>query len=345
MYTLGGLFAGVGGIEKGFERTGNFKVLWANEKDKFACKTYRKNHDHKLYEEDIYNLDPSKMEPVDILTGGFPCQAFSIAGYRKGFDDERGELFFEIMRFVDELPEKPKVLFLENVKNLKSHDDGKTFKTIEENIKKRGYSFISETINTSDVTNIPQNRERTYMICFKDEANWNNLMKEKNNVEKYASHHFSKLFPPETVEEKIHVQDILDDEKMEDRYYYTEDWLNYDELSSAVTSRDTVYQWRRVYVRENQSNEFPTLTANMGTGGHNVPIIKDDYGIRKLTPRECFRLQGFGDIKMPELRGLAQLYKQAGNMVTIDVVELIADMIYESLEYKYQDTADLQLVH
>src|SRR5699024_3547164 len=165
----------------------------------------------------------------------------------------------------------------------------------------------------------------------------------KIDTEGFASYHFSKLFPPQKTEDKIRVQDIIDNDKKENRYYYTEDWMNYDELSEAITSRNTAYQWRRVYVRENQSNEFPTLTANMGTGGHNVPIIMDSYGIRKLTPRECFRLQGFGNIEMPGLRGLAQLYKQAGNMVTIDVVELIAEMIFQALEYKCRNNKETKL--
>src|SRR5690625_5389341 len=103
MYTVGGLFSGVGGIELGFERTGKFDILWANENDKYACKTYRNNHNHTLYEKSIYNLTAKELRPVDILTAGFPCQAFSIAGYRKGFQDERGELFFRSEEHTSEL--------------------------------------------------------------------------------------------------------------------------------------------------------------------------------------------------------------------------------------------------
>jgi DNA (cytosine-5)-methyltransferase 1 len=117
----------------------------------------------------------------------------------------------------------------------------------------------------------------------------------------------------------------------------------FDQIKEAVTSPDTTYQWRRKYVRKNKSNEFPTLTANMGTGGHNVPLIKDKWGIRKLTPKECFGVQGFSEIKLPDLRGDAQLYKQAGNMVTVDVIELIAEAIGKSIDYKFQDNVEYQV--
>jgi DNA (cytosine-5)-methyltransferase 1 len=342
MYTVGGLFSGVGGIELGFERTKKFKVLWANEIDKYACKTYRANHNHKLYEKSIYELKATELDPVDILTGGFPCQAFSIAGYRKGFQDERGELFFEIMRLVDEFEElghKPKVLFLENVKNFKTHDNGKTIKVVEKEIRKRGYSFFDEVINTSEVTDIPQNRERTFMVCFKDENRWNELIKDEKN----AGDVFQDLFPPRKSKSKKHIQEMLTNEKVDERFYYDDRYKMFDQIKEAVTSPDTPYQWRRKYVRKNKSNEFPTLTANMGTGGHNVPLIKDKWGIRKLTPKECFGIQGFPEIKLPDLRGDAQLYKQAGNMVTVDVIELIAESIGKSLDYKYQDDVEYQV--
>ena len=138
--TVGGLFSGVGGIEWAFERVG-FDISWANEYDKYACKTYKLNHpNHNLIEEDIYKLDPKKMKSVDVLVGGFPCQAFSVAGYRKGFKDPRGNLFYEIARFIDELKVKPKALMLENVKNLSGHDKGNTRKAIEKILIDFGYS-------------------------------------------------------------------------------------------------------------------------------------------------------------------------------------------------------------
>ena len=123
-------FSAIDGIEEGFEKAG-FEISWANEIDSYACKTYRLNHpNHHLIEEDMHKLNPKKLKPVDVLVGGFPCQAFSVAGYRKGFKDPRGNLFYEIARFIDELKAKPKALMLENVKNLSGHDNGRTKKAI-----------------------------------------------------------------------------------------------------------------------------------------------------------------------------------------------------------------------
>ena len=146
--TVGGLFSGVGGIEWAFERVG-FDISWANEYDKYACKTYKLNHpNHNLIEEDIYKLDPKKMKSVDVLVGGYPCQAFSVAGYRKGFKDPRGNLFYEIARFIDELKVKPKALMLENVKNLSGHDKGRTRKAIEKILIDFGYNVHWQVYNT-----------------------------------------------------------------------------------------------------------------------------------------------------------------------------------------------------
>ena len=136
-FSVGGLFAGVGGIEDGFEKAG-FKISWANEIDKHACKTYRLNHpSHKLIEEDIYKINPKKLEPVDVLVGGFPCQAFSVAGYRKGFDDERGNVFFRIIDVLNHLKKTsylPKALLLENVKNFKTHDNNNTYQEVKKQV-------------------------------------------------------------------------------------------------------------------------------------------------------------------------------------------------------------------
>ena len=169
-FKVGGLFSGVGGIELGFQKAG-FDIAWANEFDREACISYRKNFKHLLIEKDVHELKGNDLAPVDVLVAGFPCQAFSLAGKRKGFDDERGNLFFEIMRLVNELKEKPKVIFLENVKNLKSHDNGNTFSRIANIIQKEnGYSFFFNVMNTSEYTKVPQNRERTFIIAFRDEA-------------------------------------------------------------------------------------------------------------------------------------------------------------------------------
>lgn len=326
-YTVGGLFSGVGGIELGFEKSG-FNVLWANEIDKNSCLTYRNNFSHQLIEGDIKNLKGKDLKSVDILCGGFPCQPFSIAGYRKGFDDDRGNVFFEIIRLVNELKRKPKVLFLENVKNFKSHDQGKTFQTVVNIIKEQGYSVFFDVLNTSDFTKIPQNRERTFLICFKDEVNWESLNKTTS-----MSYKFSHLFPPKKVKSNKSITDFLETKEIPENFYYRQDKYMYTELRKMMKSKETLYQWRRQYVRENKNNKCPTLTANMGTGGHNVPLVVTDDGFRKLTPRECFNFQGFPKtFKFPKDMANSHLYKQAGNAVTVDMITVLAKKIHQVIK-------------
>lgn len=302
---VGGLFAGIGGIELGFKKAG-FSISWANEIDKNAAKTYRKNHNHKLFEKDLKELKTNEVEKIDILTGGFPCQAFSVAGYRKGFKDDRGNVFFEILRFIDDL--EPKVIFLENVKNLQGHDEGRTFKIILKELQKRGYYMSYKVLNSAEYANVPQNRERIYIVGFKDEKA-----------------HYNFAFPkPKKLTKTIN--DLIEDEVEEKFYYYKSKY--YPQLKEEMKNNDTVYQWRRKYVRENKSKLCPTLTANMGTGGHNVPLVIDKKDIRKLTPRECARFQGFDeDFKLCDTIAPSHLYKQIGNSVTVPVIEAIAKEI------------------
>ncbi len=323
MYKVGSLYAGVGGICQGFINSGA-ELAWANEYDKNACITYRLNFKHPLHEEDIWKLDPLLLEKVDILAGGFPCQPFSVAGYRKGFNDQRGNHFFRIIEFINAL-NKPKAVFLENVKNLYGHDQGKTFRIIKEAMAANGYSFQSAVLNSKDFGNIPQNRERVYIVCFRN---------EEDGTNKYADHF---KFPP-AVKLTKSVKDIISKEEEEERFYYKKDKYMYSELLKTITRKDTIYQWRRHYVRENKSDVCPTLTANMGTGGHNVPLILTDFGIRKLTPRECFLFQGYPKkYKLPENMGASQLYKQAGNSVTVPVIEKIARNVIEALNKGSQE--------
>ena len=313
--TIGSLYAGIGGIEEGFIRAG-FKVLWANENDKNAVITYKNNFKHKLFTNDIYDDKfISELEPVDVLTAGFPCQPFSIAGYRKGFEDNRGNHFFRIMQIVNIL--KPKVLLLENVKNFYTHDKGNTYKIIKKTLLKHNYSFKDKIMNTMAYGNLPQNRERFYAVCFRDEESGKN--KYINTFE----------FPSKIKLTKS-IHNIISKEKIDEKYFYRNDKYMISHLEDVVKNANTIYQWRRVYVRENKNNVCPTLTANMGTGGHNVPIIKTKYGIRKLTPFECFKFQGYDNIKLPQLAD-SHLYKQAGNSVSVPVVTRIAKNIFKLL--------------
>ncbi|MEK6913807.1 MAG: DNA cytosine methyltransferase [Nanoarchaeota archaeon] len=308
------LFAGVGGIRIGFERAG-FKTTFANDFDKTCKDTYDLNFaEPKLDTTDINKLDINSLPEFDILLGGFPCQSFSIAGYRKGFqDEERGNLFFRIAKILEE--RKPEAFLLENVKNLQSHDNGKTFKIIKETLEKLGYHIKYKILNSITHGNIPQNRERIFIVGFLD--------KEKTDAFDFPNEiPLTKNFRMFTANEA------------DDKYYYNDKPL-YEKIKNDINSELTIYQWRRRYVRANKKGVCPTLTANMGLGGHNVPIIKNHKGIRKLTPRECFLLQGFpDDFKLPNNLSDSKLYHQAGNSVTIPVIQRIAENMKDVLKGK-----------
>jgi len=305
------LFAGVGGVRLGFERAG-FTTVFANDFEPACKETYDLNSEEtSLTVMDINKLKVSDLPEFDLLLGGFPCQAFSIAGYRKGFNDDkgRGDLFFRIAEIIAE--RKPKAFFLENVKNLKTHDNGKTFKIIKKTLEDLGYYVKSEILNSMTHGNVPQNRERIFIVGFLDKKS------------------FDKFKFPTEVDLTTNFRELLD-QSVDDKYYYNGKTL-YSELKEGIKNKDMVYQWRRRYVRENKSGVVPTLTANMGTGGHNVPIILDNKGIRKLTPRECFSLQGFPKtFKLPRITD-SKLYQQAGNSVTVPVVERVAKEIKKAL--------------
>jgi DNA (cytosine-5)-methyltransferase 1 len=334
-YTVGSMFAGIGGICLAFKNAG-FTINWANEIDKNACITYRKNHpDNGLIEKDVHNIqNPFDLGYVDVITAGFPCQAFSLAGYRNGFKDPRGNLFFETARFIESI--KPEAFFLENVKNLAGHDKGKTLKIIKDTIvKELGYSFIPFILNSKDFGNTPQTRERIYIVGFKNESHVSYYNLEDADKRKYSNTRTCNFKIPDPIPLTKNITDCIDYNKQDKRFYYSSDHIYYNILKTEMTKKNTVYQWRRVYVRENKNNLCPTLTANMGTGGHNVPLIIDDYGIRKLTPKECLNFQGFPDnFNFPENMAISHCYKQAGNSVVVPVVERIAENIKKVLDIK-----------
>ncbi|NFS28127.1 DNA (cytosine-5-)-methyltransferase [Clostridium botulinum] len=304
---------------------------------------------------------------IDVLLGGFPCQAFSIAGERKGFEDDRGNLFLSIINLINQLQKKhgtdgkngingkPRILFLENVKNLKGHDGGRTYEIIKSELEKTGYIIKEHVLNTMDYSDLPQNRERIYIIGF--------LYKE--DAEKFdLFHNIDEFKKIKTSENRIEdIKKVIDydiTKKTHEKYYYTKSkypnyfiteeeykLLSVDKrkaervnLDEQINEMYQFYQVRRgMYVRKNMSGVCPTLTANMGTGGHNVPLIKVKDGIRKLTPNETFKLQGFpigNGYKLPiEYKGRiysdSHLYKQSGNAVSVPVVEFLAREIIKVL--------------
>jgi DNA (cytosine-5)-methyltransferase 1 len=309
------LFAGIGGFRLALQNLGG-KCIFTSEWDEYAKKTYRANFGETPFgditKDYTKNYIPNNF---DVLCAGFPCQAFSIAGYQKGFHDTRGTLFFDLEKIIES--KRPKVVFLENVKNLVSHDKGNTFKIIIETLEEKlGYKTFFKVLNSATHANIPQNRERIFIVAF-------DPLQVKN---------YSKFKFPEAIPLKKTIHDILEKGKQDDNLYYKKDHQYYPELKKTMISKDTVYQWRRVYARENKSNVCPTLTANMGAGGHNVPLVLDDYGIRKLTPKECFAFQGYPVEKfiLPNIAN-SRLYMQAGNSVTTTLIERIGNEIIKIL--------------
>lgn len=362
--TIGGLCSGVGGIELGFKQAG-FDIAWANDMDKNAMVTYEsiigENHyigGQAIKLEDIITnrkLSP-KLTKVDVLAAGFPCQAFSVAGYRKGFDDERGNVFFkicDIIRFLKRNRGAPKVIFLENVKNFKGHDKGNTYEIVKDTLESLNYSVYTKILNTSHYTSIPQNRERTFIVCFFGEKGWKQYQLDENDESLFnedelskakkmcpATFHyhlsFNKLKKPKKESIWKYLKRAV---KVDDKYFYTIEKYPkaFTLLDEAVKKKNTLYQYRRVYVRENKSNECPTLTANMGTGGHNVPIVlvnKKNRKYRKLTPEECFKFQGYGDLILPKNLADGQLYKQAGNSVSVPLILKLASSIKNAVKQK-----------
>ena len=302
------LFAGIGGVKIGCEQAG-FKASFSNDIDALCKVTFDYNFapESELYLKDISQI-PSEIFPkAHLLTAGFPCQPFSIAGARKGFTDAgRGDLFFEIVRILKD--KKPKAFLLENVKNLKTHDKGKTLALIYAELKGAGYYVKDCIMNTATHADLPQNRERIYIVGFLSKSACENF-KFPEPIPLTQTIHDCLLYPSQILPK-----------------YYAKEPL-YSKLKKDVVSRDTVYQWRRKYVRENKSSLCPTLTANMGTGGHNVPIVVDAYGIRKLTPRECANFQGFPKhYKLPDIAD-CHLYKQIGNSVSVPIIKRLASEI------------------
>ena len=308
------LFSGVGGIDLPFEEKG-FQIVFANDFDEKAVETYNCNFQTKATLGDITKIDVKSLPKGDVLIGGFPCQPFSIAGYQKGFEDTRGTLFFNVASILKEM--KPGIVMLENVKNLVSHDGGNTFKVILKTLEELGYYVKYEVLNASEFGNMPQNRERIYIVGFLN----------KNHYERFSF--------PEPIERTTTIYDVIDFEsKVEDKYYYTREKYPriVEEFDKVEHKVGVVYQWRRIYVRANKSGVVPCLTANMGTGGHNVPLVYTKYGLRKLTPRECFNIQGFPkSFVLPKISDAA-LYKQAGNSVCVGVIDRIVNNIVEAIK-------------
>ena len=307
------LFSGIGGIDLGFVQAG-FKIVWANEFNKEAAMTYRHNfQDGCLVEKNIKRVKPESIHDFDILVAGFPCQPFSSAGMQKGFSDTRGTLFFDIVRIVS--VKKPQVVFLENVANLLGHDEGKTFLTVYNELAPLGYTLKYCVMDAADYGNVPQHRSRIFIVGFLD----------NDKCEKFK-------FPSE-IPRTVKLNDILDRSVTHDSsYYFSEGDKYYELLKRIVVDKKAIYKFFDSVDDYKAYYICPTLLASMGKFPDTIPVLLDDYGIRRITPYECLALQGFPKgYRFPKIP-MHQAYKQCGNTVCVPVIRRIAERIYEVLK-------------
>lgn len=330
MYRSIDLFAGIGGIRLGFEQAfGNdIKTVFVSEWDKKAVETYKANFDDKIdIAGDITEVNENDIPEHDILLAGFPCQAFSLAGHKKGFEDARGTLFFDVARIIKR--HNPKVVFCENVKNLVNHDRGRTFKVIKEILEELGYVVFYKVLNSKNF-GVPQNRERIYIVAFQKDI---------------APNTFD--FPEKTDDTKV-IKDIVEEHEVSPKYYlstaYLESLKKHKERHASkgngfgyeIRSTDSV---AGAIVCGGMGRERNLIIDNRLTNFTPVTHIKGEINrefVRKMTPREWARLQGFpNDFKF--VVADTHLYKQFGNSVTVPVIRAIAEKIKKCL-----DNSDLE---
>lgn len=307
-YTMIDLFAGIGGTRLGFYQTGKVKVVFSSEIDKFSIKTYRANFGD-IPSGDITKIDSKDIPNHDILVGGFPCQAFSQAGKKLGFEDTRGTLFFEIARVLKD--KRPKAFLLENVKNLKSHNKGKTYKTIIKTLKDLDYEVFTSVLKARDF-GVPQNRERIYIVGF-----------DKKQVREY-----NRFLFPDRLNKKTSVADILEKD-VNDKYTIS------DKLWEGHKRRKREHKLKGNgfgYSLFNKESEYTnTLSARYYKDGSEILIEQKNKNPRKITPREASRLQGFPENYIIPVSD-TQSYKQFGNSVAVPVIYNIAQNILQVLE-------------
>lgn len=313
-YTFIDLFAGLGGFRLALESLGA-NCVYSNEWDKFAQEVYKQNFG-EIPDGDITKVDEKTIPDHDILCAGFPCQAFSISGKQKGFEDSRGTLFFDVARIVK--CKKPKIVFMENVKNFAAHDHGRTLQVVKSTMEELGYSFYYKVLNAIDY-GIPQKRERIYMVCFRNDL------------------HIDNFSFPKAIKLTKHVENYLlkEDNMVQDLYINRPD-INYNTTIDNKYSNKPIRlgivnkggQGERIYSTKGIAI---TLSANGGgifakTGGYLINGMP-----RKLHPRECARLMGFPDTYIMS-KNKNQAYKQFGNSVVIDVLQYVAIEIAKKLK-------------
>lgn len=318
------LFAGIGGFHQAMSSFGS-KCVFASEWDKYASETYYQNYGLHPYG-DITLIHEKEIPSHDVLCAGFPCQAFSISGKQKGFEDTRGTLFFDIARIVSF--HKPKIVFLENVKNLTKHNDGKTFQVIVNILQELGYNIFYKIFNSSDF-GLPQNRERVYIVGF--HQSWDSKTftfpippKIPVNLFSILEENPKKLKIIERDDIQIYKNHQSQNSHFEEEYYPNKP------IQIGIVNKGG--QGERIYHPVGHSI---TLSAYGGGVGAKTGLYFIDGKIRKLTPRECARLQGFSDdfiIHSSE----TQAYKQFGNSVPINVLKEIIKEIKKIVKRNHE---------
>ncbi|MBT3817340.1 MAG: DNA cytosine methyltransferase [Candidatus Magasanikbacteria bacterium] len=300
-FTFIDLFAGIGGIRIGFEKAGGESVF-TSEWDKYSQKTYQANFEEIPYG-DITKIKAEEIPNFDVLLAGFPCQPFSQAGLKKGFNDIRGNLFFDIVKIVKH--HKPSVVFLENVRNLAGHDKGNTLKVILKTLEDLGYTVFHKILNAKDF-GVPQNRARIYIICFKDKVDF--------------------VFPKEP-KTKTRLGDILN-KKVDDKYTISDKlWAGHQRRKREHKAKGNGFGYSMF---DEDSEYTSTISARYYKDGSEILIKQKNKNPRKLTPREASRLQGFPEDFIIPVSD-TQAYKQFGNSVSVPVIKALAKQIIETL--------------
>lgn len=315
-YTVGSMFAGIGGVCLAFQNYG-CKIVWANEIDKYACKTYSLNFGNDyLIKGDIKDIDVRSIPKFNILTAGFPCQTFSSVGLLHGFNDPRGNLFFETARVIHTI--RPNVVFLENVANLIKHDEGKTFEVICKTLGELKYHITFQVMNAKEYGNLPQQRNRIYIVAFRNKR------------------HLNKFSFPGKVPLSKTAFDLFDKEKQDDKYYMDGHRM-WDRMMEFMDDRKRVYRFTDWGLSRGMEGICPTLLAAMGSRFERIPFFYDDYSVRLITPREAARLQGFPEEYILPKENEKQVYKQIGNSVAVPVVSRIVENILKVLPEKMDE--------
>lgn len=306
-------FSGIGGIDIAFTQAG-CTTVYANDVDSFACSTYRHNFPLiSLVEKDIQDIVADTIPDFDVLVAGFPCQPFSICGRQNGFNDKRGNLFYDIIRTLK--VKRPRIVFLENVSNLANHDNGRTLNTIFFEMAQIGY-FIRYNIADACDYGVPQHRTRIYITAFLNVAEC------------------SRFSFPQKENLSVRIFDVINTSKEANKnLYFSPGTKAYEYLQLHIRDDKQLYRFSDYGIQSSKNGISFTLKANMGTWPNREPIVKDSFGIRKLSPRECLSLQGFPSwFTFPDSVPERKAYAQAGNTVCVPIVYKIVEQIKIAVE-------------